>query len=51
VENFLASEIKSSESILKALVWITHSEEQGRRVGTRFIRIVDGGAHEEVSSV
>ena len=47
VEEYLASELRSPESTLKALVWITHSEEQGRRVGTKFIRLSNGGGHGE----
>lgn len=48
VENYLKSEIKAAGSNLKALVWVTHSEEQGRRVGTRFIQLSAGGIREEV---
>ena len=47
VEDFLKSEIKSSQSNLKALVWVTHSEEQGRRVGTRFMHLSSDGIQEE----
>ena len=47
VESYLLKEIKSSHGKLQAVVWITHSAEQGRRVGTRFLRIVAGGLHEE----
>ncbi|KZT68157.1 P-loop containing nucleoside triphosphate hydrolase protein [Daedalea quercina L-15889] len=47
VEDFLKSEIKSSQSNLKALIWVTHSEEQGRRVGSRFVHLSSGGIQEE----
>ncbi|KAH9934704.1 P-loop containing nucleoside triphosphate hydrolase protein, partial [Fomitopsis serialis] len=50
VEDFLKSEIKSSSSNLKALVWVTHSEEQGRRVGTRFVHLTSGGIQEDGDS-
>ncbi|TFK42572.1 P-loop containing nucleoside triphosphate hydrolase protein [Crucibulum laeve] len=46
VEKYLVNEIHS-DSMLKALVWITHSEEQGRRVGTRFIQLCAGGCTED----
>jgi len=47
VEDTISGELRSPESELKAVVWITHSEEQGRRVGTRFIRISRSGCEEE----
>ncbi len=47
VERHLAAEVKSPDSKLKSIVWITHSPEQGQRVGTRFIRITSGGVREE----
>ncbi|OSD08656.1 P-loop containing nucleoside triphosphate hydrolase protein [Trametes coccinea BRFM310] len=47
VEKHLVAEVKSPDSKLKAIVWITHSPEQGERVGTRFIRITSGGVREE----
>jgi len=48
VESFLAQEVKAVDRQLKALVWITHSEEQAKRVGTRFLTFADGKC-EEVS--
>lgn len=48
VERTLASELRSPDSALKAIVWITHSEEQARRVGTRHLHISAGGCQEEV---
>ncbi|KAI0831515.1 P-loop containing nucleoside triphosphate hydrolase protein [Trametes gibbosa] len=47
IEKHLVAEVKSGETRLKAIVWITHSPEQGERVGTRFIRITSGGVREE----
>ncbi|OAX44680.1 P-loop containing nucleoside triphosphate hydrolase protein [Rhizopogon vinicolor AM-OR11-026] len=47
VEEFILHELRSPESALKAIVWITHSEEQARRVGTRFIRVSASGCVEE----
>jgi ABC-type iron transport system FetAB ATPase subunit len=42
VENLLVSELRSAEATLKAIVWITHSDEQGHRVGTRHLYLADG---------
>ncbi|KAI8968683.1 P-loop containing nucleoside triphosphate hydrolase protein [Trametes punicea] len=47
VEKHLVAKVNSPDTKLKAIVWITHSPEQGERVGTRFIRITAGGIHEE----
>jgi len=47
VENFISAELRSQESELKAILWITHSEEQGRRIGTRFLHISNNGCQEE----
>ncbi|KXN89251.1 Phosphate import ATP-binding protein PstB 1 [Leucoagaricus sp. SymC.cos] len=49
VEEFLVQEVRSQDRVLKALIWITHSEEQVKRVGTRFINFSDGGCEEDVS--
>ncbi|KAI0957468.1 hypothetical protein AcW1_005851 [Taiwanofungus camphoratus] len=49
VEKYLSSEVKGAQSNLKALVWVTHSDEQGRRVGTRFIHLSAGGIREEAA--
>jgi len=49
VENFLVDMVHKGKSSLKALVWITHSPEQSRRVGTRFIYLYAGGCHEDDS--
>jgi ABC-type iron transport system FetAB ATPase subunit len=50
VENFLADELASAESPLKAMVWVTHSKEQGDRVGTRHLKMgnEDNGHHMDV---
>jgi len=47
VEKYTLSALHEPESTVKAIIWITHSEEQGQRVGTRFITIVGGKAREE----
>ncbi len=47
VEEYLKRQVHGGDGALKALVWITHSKEQGERVGTKFLYIVDGGVQEE----
>ena len=47
VEKTMTNEIQSIHSPLKAIVWITHSDEQGSRVGTRFIQIAASGCCED----
>lgn len=47
VEDYLTNAVRSKAGNLSALVWITHSAEQGGRVGTRFLRISGGCIHEE----
>lgn len=49
VEGFISKELRSAESQLKAIIWITHSEEQARRVGTRFLHVTPTGCEEEPS--
>lgn len=49
VERALIEAVRSPESPLQALVWITHSEEQATRVGTRFLRLSSTGIREETS--
>jgi len=49
VESFLAQEVKAVDRQLKALVWITHSEGQAKRIGTRFLTFANGKCKEEVS--
>ncbi|TEB31237.1 ATP-binding cassette transporter [Coprinellus micaceus] len=43
VEQCLVDRINSGQSNLKALIWITHSSEQGRRIGTRFVYMSGAG--------
>ncbi|EAU88531.2 ATP-binding cassette transporter [Coprinopsis cinerea okayama7 len=40
VERYLVDEVASQTGSLKALVWITHSADQGRRVGTSTTSLV-----------
>lgn len=47
VEKSLTGEVKSEEAEVKAIIWITHSEEQGGRVGTRFLQVQGGICSEE----
>ncbi|EKM55370.1 uncharacterized protein PHACADRAFT_143621 [Phanerochaete carnosa HHB-10118-sp] len=47
VERYLVDEVREGKGRLKALIWITHSDEQGQRVATRVVRITAGGLHEE----
>ena len=47
VEKYTLSALHKPESTVKAIIWITHSEEQGQRVGTRYITISGGKAREE----
>lgn len=49
VEEFLIQSVKSKERNLKALIWITHSEEQAKRVGTRFFNFSNGRCEEDIS--
>jgi ABC-type iron transport system FetAB ATPase subunit len=46
VEDTLMEEIRDQSKTLKAIIWITHSEEQAERVGTRFMRLTPGGIEE-----
>lgn len=40
--------IGTGSSATKALIWITHSADQGHRVGTRFISLADGTCQEQL---
>jgi len=40
-------ELKRPGAKLKAIVWITHSEEQAQQVGTRFFTMAGGKCEEE----
>ncbi|KAF8798033.1 P-loop containing nucleoside triphosphate hydrolase protein [Phlegmacium glaucopus] len=46
VEKFLVDMVRTHKSSLKAIVWITHSQEQSRRVGNRSVYLSAGGCHE-----
>lgn len=50
VEKRLQNMLKADDSCTKALVWITHSAEQGQRVGTRFIEVSNGSCREVLVS-
>lgn len=47
VEKHLTGMLGKEDVSTKALVWITHSPEQGRRVGNRFLTLADGTMREE----
>ncbi|KAN0133775.1 ABC transporter [Lactarius tabidus] len=47
VEKALVEEVKDAASVLKAIVWVTHSDEQAGRVGTRFLHLSPVGIREE----
>ncbi|KAF5365660.1 hypothetical protein D9758_003332 [Tetrapyrgos nigripes] len=49
VERFILDNLKSPETDLKAIVWITHSVEQAERVGTRFLQVSGGSCSEDQS--
>ncbi|KJA27202.1 hypothetical protein HYPSUDRAFT_35802 [Hypholoma sublateritium FD-334 SS-4] len=46
VEDFILDKIQSAEESLKAVIWITHSAEQSKRVGTRFLNLSAGSCFE-----
>jgi len=46
VEATLLRLFQDEKSTVKAVVWITHSEEQGRRVGTRYLYLDETGCLE-----
>jgi UDP-glucose/iron transport system ATP-binding protein len=48
VEASLQNLIKDESSTVKAVIWITHSEEQGRKVGTRFLLLEAGGCFDTI---
>jgi ABC-type iron transport system FetAB ATPase subunit len=47
VEETLINEIHNPDTTLKAIIWITHSEEQAERVGTRFLHLTPDGVEEQ----
>ncbi|KAI9509391.1 P-loop containing nucleoside triphosphate hydrolase protein [Russula earlei] len=46
VEKTLVSDIANPDKVLKAIIWVTHSEEQADRVGKRFLRLTPHGVEE-----
>jgi len=46
VEDTLMHEIHNPDTALKAIIWITHSDEQAERVGTRFLHLTPKGIEE-----
>lgn len=46
VERHICETVEDEKSLLKAVIWITHSEEQGQRVGTRFMQMSAGSCYE-----
>jgi len=46
VEDTLIDEVKDENKALKAIIWITHSDEQAERVGTRFMQLTPKGIKE-----
>jgi len=47
VENTLINEINNPDTALKAIIWITHSDDQAERVGTRFLHLTPDGVEEK----
>lgn len=47
VENTLIGEINNPDTVLKAIIWITHSDDQAERVGTRFLHLTPNGVEEK----
>ena len=47
VEAYTLSMLRRPENTVKAIIWVTHSEEQGQRVGTRLITLTGGWARED----
>ncbi|KAI0054084.1 P-loop containing nucleoside triphosphate hydrolase protein [Auriscalpium vulgare] len=47
IERSFVDAIKEPDIALRAIVWITHSEEQAMRVGTRFLTLTPDGVQEE----
>ncbi|KAH9484264.1 Phosphate import ATP-binding protein PstB 1 [Psilocybe cubensis] len=46
VEQAIVERVYSTKTTLKAVIWISHSPEQSRRVGSRFIHLSAGGCYE-----
>ncbi|KAI0031717.1 P-loop containing nucleoside triphosphate hydrolase protein [Vararia minispora EC-137] len=49
VEETMVNEVKRPGATLKAIVWITHSDEQAVRVATRYLKLTANGIQEESS--
>ena len=47
VEDTLINEINNPDTALKAIIWITHSDDQAERVGTRFLHLTPDGVEEK----
>jgi ABC-type iron transport system FetAB ATPase subunit len=47
VEDTLINEINNPDAALKAILWITHSDDQAERVGTRFFHLTPNGVEEK----
>lgn len=47
VEDTLMNEVNNPDTALKAIIWITHSDEQAERVGTRFLHLTPDGVEEK----
>ena len=47
VETYTLSMLRKPENTVKAIVWVTHSEEQAQRVGTRLVTLAGGRARED----
>ena len=47
VENTLINEVNNPNTTLKAIIWITHSDDQAERVGTRFLHLTPDGIEEK----
>ncbi|KAG6876968.1 hypothetical protein C0993_011468 [Termitomyces sp. T159_Od127] len=51
VEKYLLNEVQARDATLKAIMWITHSDEQAGRIGTRFVQVEGGGCREDPTTV
>jgi ABC-type iron transport system FetAB ATPase subunit len=47
VEDTLINEVNNPDTALKAIIWITHSDDQAERVGTRFLQLTPDGVEEK----
>ncbi|KAG6878921.1 hypothetical protein C0992_006613 [Termitomyces sp. T32_za158] len=51
VERYLLNEVQARDATLKAILWITHSDEQAGRIGTRFVQVEGGVCREEPTPI